>query len=549
MAATKALLTINWLEGGTLDGSNLPTAGYLGYADLNGGSLSGSGVAGNTAGSGNPFALLTFTQLTAALNQFTSSLQGLVPGSGGGTSNFLRADGSWAAPSGGMSNPMTALGDMIYGGVVDGTSNGTPERLAFNTSYLPLYLQQIGNGGDGSQNAPSWQCPWPVPPTPTSLAAGTITSTTIAVSCTIDAAAGGVVWFYCPSSEVNENYPWTLAFSDDPVQGSSVTITGLTPDTSYYIVACATNGALGQGLGPWASVEASTSAGGLADLWASDSSAKIWKVTTSGSGTSYSLTGANGQAVCAGPDGNVWVADENSAVWKVDPSTGSGTKYTLSGGGGSGITPQGICAGSDGNLWVADSGAGSGSGGIWQITTGGSSTFFGSFAAPPIDPSGICSGPDDNLWVIDNDNQVIYVVDTSGSLVNTVSMSGASLNGICAGQDGNVWVADGSGNVWQITPSTYVTTQYALSSSQPTAVCAGPDDNLWVADGNGAIWKVDYSTGSGTSYAATGYQDGICVGPDGSLWASTASTGVCKCTTGGTVTPYTLSSSNPTGIT
>lgn len=38
---------------------------------------------------------------TAILNVFTSADKGLVPASGGGTTNFLRADGSWAAPSGG----------------------------------------------------------------------------------------------------------------------------------------------------------------------------------------------------------------------------------------------------------------------------------------------------------------------------------------------------------------------------------------------------------------------------------------------------------------
>ncbi len=40
----------------------------------------------------------TPTQVTAALNLFTSVLQGLVPASGGGTTNFLRADATWAAP-------------------------------------------------------------------------------------------------------------------------------------------------------------------------------------------------------------------------------------------------------------------------------------------------------------------------------------------------------------------------------------------------------------------------------------------------------------------
>lgn len=51
-----------------------------------------------SVGGGNP-SDLTATQVTAMLNVFTALLQGLVPASGGGTSNFLRADGSWAAPT------------------------------------------------------------------------------------------------------------------------------------------------------------------------------------------------------------------------------------------------------------------------------------------------------------------------------------------------------------------------------------------------------------------------------------------------------------------
>lgn len=44
---------------------------------------------------------LTGTQATTLLDLFTSALKGLVPASGGGTTNFLRADGTWAAPPGG----------------------------------------------------------------------------------------------------------------------------------------------------------------------------------------------------------------------------------------------------------------------------------------------------------------------------------------------------------------------------------------------------------------------------------------------------------------
>ncbi len=60
-----------------------------------------------TSGTGDPEDL-TGTQATTLLDTFTSSLKGLAPASGGGTTNFLRADGTWAAPAGGVLNNLTA---------------------------------------------------------------------------------------------------------------------------------------------------------------------------------------------------------------------------------------------------------------------------------------------------------------------------------------------------------------------------------------------------------------------------------------------------------
>ncbi len=57
-----------------------------------------------TAGTGN-VEDLTATQATAMLNTFTSTTKGLAPASGGGTTNYLRADGTWAAPAGGGGGP------------------------------------------------------------------------------------------------------------------------------------------------------------------------------------------------------------------------------------------------------------------------------------------------------------------------------------------------------------------------------------------------------------------------------------------------------------
>lgn len=67
-----------------------------------------------TAGTGAPEDL-TATQATALLNTFTTSLKGLAPASGGGTTNFLRADGTWAAPAGG--GTVTSVGMSVPTGL------------------------------------------------------------------------------------------------------------------------------------------------------------------------------------------------------------------------------------------------------------------------------------------------------------------------------------------------------------------------------------------------------------------------------------------------
>ncbi|MBL7716421.1 MAG: tail fiber domain-containing protein [Bdellovibrionales bacterium] len=57
----------------------------------------------NTAGAG-VIEELTPAQATAMLSQFAGSTAGTVPTSAGGTTNFLRADGTWSAPPAGITN-------------------------------------------------------------------------------------------------------------------------------------------------------------------------------------------------------------------------------------------------------------------------------------------------------------------------------------------------------------------------------------------------------------------------------------------------------------
>jgi Protein of unknown function (DUF2793) len=70
-----------------------------------------------SAGTGDPEDL-SGTQVTALLDAFTTGTKGVAPASGGGTVNFLRADGTWAAPAtagvawGGITGTLSAQADL-----------------------------------------------------------------------------------------------------------------------------------------------------------------------------------------------------------------------------------------------------------------------------------------------------------------------------------------------------------------------------------------------------------------------------------------------------
>ncbi len=99
-----------------------------------------------TAGTGDPEDL-TGTQATTLLDAFTSALKGLAPASGGGTSNFLRADGTWAAPPGGSTTVLTSTST----GAQDNWNPGTlgAETLIKWSGTSPLILRGLVGASDG----------------------------------------------------------------------------------------------------------------------------------------------------------------------------------------------------------------------------------------------------------------------------------------------------------------------------------------------------------------------------------------------------------------
>ena len=98
-----------------------------------------------TAGTGDPEDL-TGTQATALLDAFTSAAKGLAPASGGGTTNFLRADGTWAAPGGGGGSSLTVQDEGVTLSTAVTTINFTGAGVTA-TGTTTVTVDVPGGGG------------------------------------------------------------------------------------------------------------------------------------------------------------------------------------------------------------------------------------------------------------------------------------------------------------------------------------------------------------------------------------------------------------------
>lgn len=99
-------------------------------------------VLGNISGAIAVPVALTQTQLTTLINVFTSGLAGDVPPSGGGTVNFLRADGTWANPGG-----LTAIPNNT---VLGNVSGGSAVPIALTQTQLTALINVFTSGLSGS---------------------------------------------------------------------------------------------------------------------------------------------------------------------------------------------------------------------------------------------------------------------------------------------------------------------------------------------------------------------------------------------------------------
>ncbi len=350
-------------------------------------------------------------------------------------------------------------------------------------------------------------------------------------------------------------------------------LTGLTPSTTYYLRAYATN-QYGTGYG---SVVKFTTSSTLSSVNGS--------VTTfAGSATAGYADGLGAAALFSNPggmasdaSGNIYVCDIfNNRIRKIAPD---GTVTTIAGSGVAGnsdgpalsaqfYAPQALAVDGQGNIFVADYGNSL----IREIVaaTNTVKTFAGNGYVGYVDgdalktaefngPSGIAVDASGNLFVADRNNNMIRKITSAGVVstiagtktpgyvngtVNTTTGTYASFrdpSSLVVDSQGNIYVADlGNSAIRKITPAAVVTTiaggpgQASLLGS-PMALTMDQQGNFFIADESGRVIELTaasvlydlagapnvagYADGIGAA-AKFNNPQGVCITPSGSIFVS-----------------------------
>lgn len=138
-ATTAASITGN-LTGDVTSAAMVTTIASNSVTNAKSAQMATKTIKGNNTGGTANAADLTVAQVNAILPVFTSSLNGSVPSSGGGTTNFLRADGSWAVAGSGT---VTSVSVASSNGLAGTSSGGATPALTLSTSITGVLK---GNG-------------------------------------------------------------------------------------------------------------------------------------------------------------------------------------------------------------------------------------------------------------------------------------------------------------------------------------------------------------------------------------------------------------------
>ncbi len=316
----------------------------------------------------------------------------------------------------------------------------------------------------------------------------------------------------------------------DPIITYSYTftsnLTSLTPSTTYYVRAYATNQ---NGTGYGAVVKFTTSgtlSGVTGAVTTFAGNATGGYIDGMGTGATFN----NPQGVAVDAQGNIYVADAfNNLIRKITPS---GTVTTIAGNGTAGYSgdkgnalsatfygPRGVAVDIQGNIFVADFGNNvirqiNPSGIITTLAGNGTAGYVNGTGIDTVEfnsPAGVAVDNKGNVFVADYNNNVIRKITSTGVVstiagtqspgyvngtVNTTTGTYASFNNPSAlvlDASGNIFVADaGNSAIREITPASVVTTVaggpgQSTLVGYPAGIAMDALGNFFITDQSGRV--------------------------------------------------------------